>query len=101
MLEFTFITYSSYHDKHFLQLSIARRITIINNNETLKLKVRLDELQLCFIRSGYPKYMVTGIIIDARGKREISKNYAKTPDKAPFTVVWVQNFGPATPIISF
>ena len=69
---------------------------LINNNDTLK--ARLEDLQTCFINSGYPKFMVKGVLADVL-QRERSLVYKKKPDKAPFPVVWVQTFGPATPLI--
>ena len=61
-------------------------------------KERLDELHGCFISSGYPKYMVKGILNEVLGRKMSLKN-SKRVEKAPFPVVWVQTFGPATPVI--
>ena len=96
-----YLHYSSFHPRQtfpsIVYSQALRYRRIINNDETLK--IRLDELQECFINSSYPKHMVRGILNDVL-KRKRSLTYTKKADKAPFPVVWVQTFGPGTPIIS-
>ena len=96
-----YLHYSSYHPRQMfpsIVYSQALRYRRIINND-LTLKQRLDELHGCFISSGYPKYMVKGILNDVLHRKR-SLNYSKKVEKAPFPVVWVQTFGPATPVIS-
>ena len=92
-----YLNFSSYHPSQtfpsIVYSQALRYKRIINRSETLK--ARLDELELCFIRSGYPKKMVHNIMLDVL-KRERSLEYKVKSKKAPFPVAWVQTFSPST-----
>jgi len=96
-----YLHYSSYHPRQtfpsIVYSQALRYRRIINNDITLK--ERLEDLQLCFINSGYPKNMIKGIMEDV-AYRKRTLDYRKKDAGAPFPVVWVQTFGPATPEIS-
>jgi hypothetical protein len=93
----TFLHFSSYHPKDtfssiaYSQCLRYRRII----NDHFRLVRRLEELKVCFINSGYPKKMLTGIIDDVL-TRQRSLEYKIKSDAPPFPVVWVQTYGPAT-----
>ena len=55
----------------------------------------MEELKLCFLKSGYPDRMVTGIIQDVL-RRERRLDYQNKSKTAPFPVAWIQTYGPAT-----
>ena len=92
-----YLHFSSYHPKQpfpsivFSQCLRYRRII----NCTDRLKVRLMDLKLCFLQSGYPNKMVQGVI-DVVLQRPRSLEYKPKLDTPPFPVVWVQTFSPAT-----
>ena len=93
----TFLHFSSYHPRQtfksivYSQCLRYRRII----NEHIRLVRRLDELGKCFINSGYPKKMVSGIIDDVVTRKR-SLDYIEKSDEPPFPIVWVQTYGPAT-----
>ena len=93
----TYLHYSSYHPRQtfpsIVYSQALRYRRIINDDDTLK--VRLEDLQKCFLSSGYPKNMVKGIMDDVV-KRKRTLDYRKKDGNSPFPVVWVQTFGPAT-----
>ena len=96
-----YLHYNSYHPRQtfpsIVYSQALRYRRIINSDATLR--ERLDDLTLCFINSGYPNNMIRGIMDDV-AKRKITLDYRKKDAGAPFPVVWVQTFGPATPEIS-
>ena len=95
-----YLHYSSYHPrKTFPSIVYSQALRyrrIINNDDTLR--IRLDELLECFLNSGYPKHMVRGVLKDVINRKR-TLHYTKKSKEAPFPVVWVQTFGPATPKI--
>ena len=96
-----FLHFTSSHPRQTfpsIVYSQALRFRRIIKDNTL-LNRRLCELGECFYRSGYPKKMVDGIMKDVSG-RPRTLNYRKKETGAPYPVVWVQTFGPATDAIS-
>ena len=96
-----YLHFKSYHPKQTfpsIVYSQALRYRRIINDDVL-LQKRLDELSGCFLRSGYPKGMVAGIMKDV-SKRPRKLEYKTKDSGAPFPVVWVQTFSPATPVIT-
>ena len=53
------------------------------------------ELGEWFVKSGYPKKIVDGIISDVSGRKR-NLNYNQKNKKSPYMVNWIQTFGPAT-----
>ena len=61
--------------------------------------LRLSELKICFLNSGYPKKLVDTVLDDVV-KRPRNLFYKSNPEKKPPNkVLWVQTFCPATPLI--
>ena len=92
-----YLHYSGFHPKQtfpsIVYSQALRYNRIINNTETLS--TRLDELQECFLRSGYPYKMVKGIMEDVL-KRPRKLEYKEKSNETPFPVAWVQTYGPAS-----
>jgi len=92
-----YLHYSSYHPRNtfpsivYSQALRYRRII----NDDLRLHRRLEELEQCFLKSGYPKKLVKNILIDVV-KRKRNLDYTKKEASPPNKVLWVQTFGPAT-----
>ena len=96
-----YLHFSSFHPKQTfpsIVYSQALRYRRIINSDDL-LKTRLDELSECFLRSGYPRKMVFGILSDVLKRPRVLEYKEKSTDP-PFPVVWVQTFGPASETIS-
>ena len=93
----TFLHFSSYHPrqtfKSIVYSQCLRYRRIINDH--IRLVRRLEELKLCFLNSGYPRKLVTGIIDDVVTRKR-TLDYIDKPDEPPFPIVWVQTYGPAT-----
>ena len=92
-----YLHFSSHHPKQLfpsIVYSQALRLRRIINN-TKVLKTRLDELNDCFIRSGYPRKMVQSITGDVLTRPRVLE-YNRKPDKPPAPVLWVQTFSSVT-----
>ena len=92
-----YLHFSSSHPRHIFSSVVysqfLRYKRIISNGVTLCR--RLEELKVCFLRSGYPKKMLDKIIDDVLSrKRDISSKSRKK--SRPNEILWVQTYGPAT-----
>ena len=92
-----YLHFSSFHPRQTfpsIVYSQCLRYRTIINDEIL-LHRRLVELRECFVRSGYPKRMVDGIILDVC-QRKRNLNYSQKVKTSPYRVNWVQTFSPVT-----
>ena len=96
-----YLHFSSFHPRYtfksivYSQCLRYRRII----NDDIRLHRRLLELKECFIRSGYPSRLVEGVIQDVSSRRR-NLDYKKRDKTPPNKVLWIQTYGPATPVIT-
>ena len=96
-----YLHFSSFHPRNTFKSIVysqcLRYRRFINND--IKLHRRLQDLKDCFIKSGYPHKLVDGVIRDVVG-RPRNLHYKPKDKSPPNKILWVQTFGPATPVIS-